>query len=72
MLMAVTDMELLLHIISDLSFTGYKISLCKLKGYSLQQCANKYGLTKEQARYSWNKCVEKKYDEDLKRLFSVG
>jgi hypothetical protein len=72
MLMAVSDIELLFCIISDLSFEGYKISLCKLKGYSLQQCATKFGVSKSNAQYAWEKCQEKNYDVELKRLFMIG
>jgi len=71
MQMAVADVELLMQIIGELGFIGYKVSLCKLKGYSLQQCANKYGLTKEQARYSWKKCEDLEYDKALARLFGI-
>lgn len=69
--MAVAELEELLNIVGDLSFIGYKLSMCKLKGYSMQQCANKFGVTKETARYYFNKCVELQHDIALKKIFGI-
>lgn len=69
--MAVHDVELLFGIIGDLSFIGYKVALSKLYGYSLQECANKYRITKRAAQYYCEKSVEKKYDIELRRMFNI-
>jgi hypothetical protein len=69
--MAATELELLMSIIGDLGFVGYKISLCKIKGYSYNQCRRKYGISRPQAQRHWKKCREKEYDIHLKRMFNL-
>lgn len=69
--LAVEQIEELFTIIGDLTYPGYKISLCKIKGLSHQQCANRFGLTKDQVYYFWDKCRKKSYDEALKRIFNL-
>jgi len=69
--MAVTDMEKLFEIIGELGFIGYKISMCKIKGYSYKQCALKYGVSKSAAQRFWQKCIDKRYDIALKNLFQI-
>ncbi len=69
--MAATELELLFTIIGDLGFVGYKISLCKLKGYSYNQCRRKYGISRPQAQRHWKNCRKKGYDADLKRMFNL-
>lgn len=71
MSMAVSDIELLLNIIGDLTYVGYKISLCKLKGNSYMQCAIKYNIQKSAAQYYFEKCIEKQYDIALRKLFNL-
>lgn len=68
---AAKDMEELFNIIGDLGYVGYKISMCKMKGYSYQQCANKLGISKALAQYHYEKCKEKLYDTALKRIFKL-
>lgn len=70
--MAAMDVEKLFSIIGDLGFIGYKISLCKLKGYSLKQCANKFHVSKSCAQRSYKKCIVNRYDIHLKRIFSLN
>lgn len=69
--MAATELEEFLNIIGDLTHTGYKISMCKLRGFSYQQCANKLGITKAAAQRYFEKCIEKGYDITLRRLFNI-
>jgi hypothetical protein len=71
MRMATTEVEELLNIIGDLGYTGYKISMCKLSGYSYQQCANKFRISKQTARRLYAKCVENRYDIALKKIFQI-
>ena len=71
MKMATAEVELLFNIIGDLGYIGYKISMCKLKGYSHQQCANKFGISKQTARRLYAKCVENRHDIALKKLFQI-
>lgn len=56
-------------IISDLTWLGFRIARCTLRGSSYQQCANKLGVTKEKVRYYHEKCVELQHDITLKKLF---
>lgn len=69
--MAQTEMERLFTIIGNLGYVGYKISMCKLKGYSYLQCANKFGISKSLAQYHWENCKSKGYDSDLIRIFNI-
>jgi hypothetical protein len=69
--MAVTEMEQLLNIIGDLGYKGYKICMCRLKGYSYLQCAQKFGVKKSRAQYYWETCKNKGYDIHLKRMFKI-
>lgn len=68
---AAKEVEELMHIIGELGFVGYRISMCKIKGNSYQQCANKYGISKALAQYHYEKCKEKLYDIALKRIFKL-
>lgn len=67
--LAAEELEELLSIVGDLGNVGYKICLCKLKGFSYQQCANKFGIQRANAQKIWVKCRKKGYDEALKRIF---
>jgi len=69
--MAISEIEELLNIIGDLGYLGYKISLCKIKGNSYQQCANKFNIPKSTAQTYYEKCTEKAYDIALKRIFQL-
>lgn len=71
MSMAVSEIEELLNIVGDLTYEGYKISLCKLRGFSYQQCSNKFGISKSKAQYYFEKCIEKQYDIALKKIFQL-
>lgn len=69
--MAAEELEELLQIIGDLSYTGYKISLCKIYGNSYMQCAIRYGVDRETARRFWRKCVENEHHIALKKIFGI-
>ena len=69
--MAAAELELLMNIIGDLTFIGYKISLCRLKGYSYGQCARNYRISKSRAQWHWENCREKGHDVHLKRMFNL-
>jgi hypothetical protein len=69
--MAATEMEKLFTIIGDLGYPGYKIAMCRLKGYSYLQCAHKFGISKSLAQWYWNSCQKKGYDIDLKKIFNI-
>lgn len=69
--MAAAELELLLKIIGDLGYIGYKISLCKVKGYSYAQCGRKFRVSKSLAQWHWNSCRNKGYDLHLKRIFNL-
>lgn len=69
--MAVSDLELLFKVIGDLTFTGYKISLCRLRGYSYQQCATKFGISKREAQKYYERCLNMGHDEFLKKTFNL-
>ena len=69
--LAAAEIEELFSIVGDLGHVGYRISLCKLKGFSHQQCASKFGISKQAAQRSWEKCIEKRYDITLKRIFQL-
>lgn len=71
MCMAVGEIEILLNIISDLGYVGYKISMCKIKGFSYMQCAQKFGIPKSTAQSYWEKCTQKAYDIALRKLFNI-
>jgi hypothetical protein len=71
MKMAAGEVQLLLDIIGDLGYVGYKISMCKLYGNSYQQCANKFGIDKSAAQRHYEKCIEKQYDIALKKIFGL-
>lgn len=71
MRMPTSELEELLNIIGHLGYTGYKISMCKLQGYSYQQCANKFRISKQTARRLYEKCVENRYDIALKKIFQI-
>lgn len=68
---AAKEMEELFNIIGDLGYVGYKISLCKIKGYSYQQCAIRFGITKRRAQKYYEKCNRNGYDTALKRIFKL-
>ncbi len=69
--MAAADLEELLAIVGDLGYPAYRISLCKLKGQSHQQCANKFNISKSTAQSMWEKCMSKSYDIALRRIFNL-
>lgn len=71
MRMAVEEVELLLSIIGDLGFDGYKICMCKLHGNSYQQCSNKFNIPKSSAQRYWEKCTQNEYDIALKKIFGL-
>jgi hypothetical protein len=71
LIMAAAEIEQLLKIIGDLGYPGYKISLCKLKGLSYNQCARKYNISKSLAQWHWDKCRDKGYDIQLKKIFNL-
>jgi hypothetical protein len=67
---AAKDIERLLNIIGDLGYVGYKISLCKIKGYSHKQCARKFGISKSLAQWHWDNCRKKGYHIHLEKMFA--
>jgi hypothetical protein len=69
--MAAEELEELLQIIGDISYVGYKISLCKIYGNSYMQCAIRFGIDRETARRLWAKCVEKQHDKALIKIFGI-
>lgn len=69
--MAVAELEQLMNIIGDLGYIGYKISLCRLKGSSYLQCAQKFNISKSLAQYYWNNCISKGYDQTLQKMFNI-
>lgn len=69
---AQADMELLFTIIGELGYTGYKIAMCKIKGNSYLQCAQKLGISKSLAQYHWENCKQKGYDSNLKKIFNIN
>lgn len=69
---ASSDVEQLLKIIGDLGYVGYRISLCKLYGYSYKQCAIRYGVRRSHAQKYFEKCTRLGYSEDLKRIFRIN
>jgi len=71
LMMAVSEVELLLTIIGELGFIGYKVVLFNLRGQSLQQCATKFKISKRTAQYIIKKSNEKGYSMDLKRILPV-
>lgn len=71
MTMAVNDLDAFLNIVSDLGHIGYKVSLCKLRGFSYLQCANKMGIGKPTAQFYFEKCKKKGYDVQLKKFFNI-
>lgn len=71
MKMAQADLEKWLQIIGDLGTLGYRVSLSRLHGFSLQQCALKHRTTKKIVRSCWAKCVRFGHDKELIRIFSI-
>jgi len=71
MKMAAEELQELFKIIGDLGYEGYKISMCKLKGNSYGKCAQKLGLDRSAAQRHFRKCIDKRYDIALKRIFSI-
>lgn len=69
--MAATELELLMNIVGELGYEGYKISLCKIKGHSYNQCRRKYGISRSQSQRIWKKCRKNGYDIHLKRMFNL-
>ena len=70
--MAVAELEQLMNIIGDLGFTGYKISLCRIKGLSYGQCARNFRVSKSLAQWYWESCQKKGYDIQLKKIFKLS
>jgi hypothetical protein len=71
MKMAVDDVENLLIIVGDLTHLGYRISLCRLRGSSINQCAQKFKTTPDTVRYYFKKCGELHHTLTLKRIFNI-
>jgi hypothetical protein len=69
--MAVAELELLMNIIGDLGFPGYRVSLCRLKGYSYGQCARNAKISKSLAQWYWETCQKRGYDVQLKQIFKL-
>jgi hypothetical protein len=69
--MAVAELELLMNIIGDLGYIGYKVSLCRLKGLSYGRCSRNFKIKKSLAQYYWESCQQKGYDLHLKRMFHL-
>ena len=69
--MAQAEMEMLFTIIGDLGYVGYKISMCKLKGSSYNQCKTKLGVSRSKVLRYWKNCRNKGYDVHLKRIFNL-
>lgn len=69
--MAVAELEQLLIIIGDLGYVGYKISLCRIKGFSYGQCARNFRIKKSVVQYHWENCRKKGYDISLKKMFNL-
>jgi hypothetical protein len=70
MKMTAEDLGRVIEIIGELGTLGYRISLYRMQGNSLQQCAQKFSTTRETVRYYWGKCVEKEHDKTLTRIFA--
>jgi hypothetical protein len=69
--MAASEIEKLFTIIGDLGYVGYKISMCKLKGLSYNQCGAKLGVSRGKVQRYWRNCRLKGYDHDLRRIFNI-
>lgn len=69
--MPVAQIETLLNIIGDLGFLGYRVSMCKLKGGSYQQCANRMNISKRLAQFYFEKCRKNGYDISLMEIFNL-
>jgi hypothetical protein len=68
--MAAEDFGLLMVIIGDLGYPGYRIAICKLKGASYNQCRISLGVSRGTVQRRWKKCKKKGYDLHLKRMFN--
>jgi hypothetical protein len=71
MAMAVAELEQLMNIIGDLGYRGYRVSICRLKGYSYGQCAQNLNISKSLAQWYWESCQKKGYDIVLKQIFKM-
>lgn len=69
--MAAAELEQLMNIIGDLGYVGYKISLCRIRGFSYLQCGSKFGISKALAQWHWRNCRKKGYDIKLKQIFNM-
>lgn len=69
--MAATELEQLMNIIGDLGYPGYRVSLCRIKGGSYNQCRLRLGISRSKAQRHWKSCRKKGYDADLKRIFRL-
>lgn len=69
--MAAAEVEVLFKIIGDLGYVGYKISMCKLKGSSYNQCKTKLGVSRALVQWHWKNCRRKGYDSHLKKIFNL-
>lgn len=68
--MAADDFSLLLTIIGELGYPGYRIAICKLRGASYNQCKISLGVSRQAVQRHWKKCREMGYDLHLKRIFN--
>lgn len=66
--LAASQVEEFLSIISDVGYQGYLIYKYKSKGNSMQQCANKYGVSKRIVQGIVEKCNAKGYGAALFKL----
>jgi hypothetical protein len=68
--MAAEDFRLLLTIIGDLGYPGYRIAICKLRGASYTKCCISLGVSRAMVQRYWKKCKIRGYDSELRRMFN--
>ena len=68
--MAAEDFGLLMVIIGDLGYPGYRIAICRLRGASYSKCSINLRVSRAMVQRHWKKCKKKGYDTELKRLFN--
>ena len=69
--MAAEELQMLFTIIGELGYVGYKISMCKLKGASYNQCKIGLGVSRGMVQRYWRNCRRKGYDTQLKKIFNL-
>lgn len=69
--MAAAELQILMNIIGDLGYAGYRVSICRLKGGSYNQCRLRLGISRSKAQRHWKNCLKKGYHNDLKRIFKI-